>query len=73
LRRLAVDRCGHGCATLLAAIDYLHHNPVRRGFVNMAADWKWSSAGYYGFDPAQQYPGLPTIHSLPAEWLNETD
>ena len=54
------------------AIDYLHHNPVRRGFVKRAVDWKWSSARYYLLDPPQQYAGLPTVHSLPAEWLNET-
>jgi putative transposase len=59
-------------STVLAAIDYLHQNPVRRGLVKMAANWKWSSAGYYLFDPPQQYPGLPTIHSLPAGWLDTT-
>jgi putative transposase len=58
-------------STVLAAIDYLHHNPVRRGFVKRAVDWKWSSARYYLLDPPQQYAGLPTVHSLPAEWLNE--
>ena len=60
-------------STVLAAIDYLHHNPVRRGFVKRAVDWKWSSARYYLVDPPQQYPDLPTVHSLPAEWLDETD
>jgi putative transposase len=56
-------------ATALAAIDYVHHNPVRRGLVRMAVDWKWSSARYYLLDPPEQYPGLPTVHSLPGEWL----
>ena len=59
-------------STVLDAIDYLHHNPVRRGLVKRAVDWKWSSARYYLLDPPQQYAGLPTVHSLPAEWLNET-
>ena len=53
-------------------IDY-YHNPVRRGFVKTAVDWKWSSARYYMFDPPQRHPGLPSVHSLPAEWLNQTD
>jgi putative transposase len=58
-------------STVLAAIDYLHHNLVRRRLVKTAVDWKWSSARYYLFEPPQQYAGLPTVHSLPAEWLNE--
>jgi putative transposase len=58
--------------TAVAAIDYLHHNPVRRGLVDRAVDWKWSSARYCLVDPPQQYPGLPTVHSLPSEWLNES-
>jgi putative transposase len=58
-------------STALAAIDYLHHNPVRRELVEQAVDWKWSSARYYLHDPPQQYAGLPTVYSLPAEWLNE--
>ena len=58
-------------STVLAAIDYFHHNPVRRGLVQAAADWKWSSSRFYLIDPPQQYPGLPTLHSLPAEWLND--
>src|SRR5262245_52229053 len=30
--------------TLLQMIDYLHNNPVWRGLVERACDWKWSSA-----------------------------
>jgi putative transposase len=65
------DRNLTNVPTVLAAIDYLHHNPVRRGLVKRAIDWKWSSARFYLIDPPSQYPGLPTIHSLPADWLNE--
>ena len=28
---------------------------------------------YYLLDPPQQYPDLPTVHGLPAEWLNAPD
>ena len=59
-------------STVLAAIDYLHHNPVRRRLVKSAVDWKWSSVRYYLLDPPRQYPPLPIIHSLPAEWLEVT-
>jgi hypothetical protein len=29
------------------AIDYIHANPVRRGLVEKAEDWEWSSARWY--------------------------
>jgi len=28
-------------------IEYIHNNPVRRGLVSRAEDWKWSSAGWH--------------------------
>jgi putative transposase len=28
-------------------LDYMHLNPVRRGLVLRAVDWKWSSARWY--------------------------
>ena len=34
-------------ATLLKMIDYVHHNPVRRGLTQSPLDWAWSSAGDY--------------------------
>src|SRR5262249_17301291 len=33
--------------TLMAMIDCIHMNPVRRGLVERPTDWKWSSAGWY--------------------------
>jgi putative transposase len=33
--------------TLLAMIEYIHLNPVRRGLVTDPRDWKWSSAGCF--------------------------
>jgi putative transposase len=30
--------------TVWAEIDYIHANPVRRGFCQTAAAWPWSSA-----------------------------
>jgi putative transposase len=30
-----------------AAVDYIHDNPVRRGLVQCALDWPWSSATWY--------------------------
>jgi putative transposase len=34
-------------ATLVHMIEYIHLNPVRRGLVQRAADWIWSSAPFY--------------------------
>jgi putative transposase len=31
---------------VLAMIEYIHGNPVRRKLVNLAEEWKWSSAGW---------------------------
>jgi putative transposase len=53
---------------VLAAIDYIHRNPVRRGFCQRAEDWRWSSARHYA-DVMFRDSGLPTIHGLPAEFL----
>lgn len=33
--------------TLESMIDYIHHNPVRRGLCKRATDWEWSSARWY--------------------------
>ncbi|HEY7119546.1 MAG TPA: hypothetical protein VH475_23340, partial [Tepidisphaeraceae bacterium] len=34
-------------ATLLAMIEYIHNNPLRRGLVARSTDWIWSSARFY--------------------------
>jgi putative transposase len=40
--------------TVQAAIEYIHLNPVRRGLVQRALDWEWSSARWYaGLDPVK--------------------
>jgi putative transposase len=50
-------------ATLLQMIDYIHNNPVRRGLVEKATDWVWSSARFYAGEtrvPIRMDP-LPTL------------
>jgi putative transposase len=37
--------------TLWSMIEYIHQNPVRRGLVVHATEWKWSSAGWYAGKP----------------------
>jgi len=38
-------------ATIHATIEYIHNNPVKRGLVQYAEDWPWSSAGFYAGQP----------------------
>jgi len=65
------DRNLNAPAAIEAVIDYIHKNPVRRGFVTRAVDWKWSSARWYLFDPPRQrFADLPFIHGLPAGTLD---
>ncbi|MDF1582989.1 MAG: transposase [Methyloprofundus sp.] len=34
-------------AVMRQKIDYIHHNPVKRGYVDKAEDWRYSSARNY--------------------------
>ena len=53
---------------VLASIDYLHSNPVRRGLVGRGIDWRWSSCRFYHEEAASKDEALPTIHGLPPEF-----
>ncbi len=57
-RNLSTERA------VLAAIDYIHLNPVRRGLVDQARLWKWSSCRWYEQDGQFHDDALPTIHGL---------
>jgi putative transposase len=37
-------------------LNYMHLNPVRKGFVETAAEWRWSSAKYYETGEAGRIP-----------------
>ena len=52
--------------TLLGMIDYIHLNPVRRGLVTRASDWRWSSARW--FEGITDLPMIPD--KIPPEWIN---
>jgi putative transposase len=36
----------------LEKLRYMHHNPVKRGMVSQAEDWRWSSYRFYFMDEA---------------------
>jgi putative transposase len=52
----------------LAAIAYIHANPVRRGLCQLPEAWPWSSARWYASDCQQADARLPKLTSLPAEF-----
>jgi len=35
---------------VLEVIEYIHHNPVRRGLVEKSTDWAWSSSRFWAGD-----------------------
>jgi putative transposase len=51
--------------TLLAMMDYIHANPVRKGLVDSPYNWRWSSAAWY---LANREIPLP-VDPIPPEWL----
>jgi putative transposase len=56
-------------AAVLASIDYIHHNPVRRGLCEKARDWKWSSARWFESEGSVVDKDLPKIHGLPWDFF----
>ncbi len=36
--------------TLHTKLDYIHKNPITRGLVERADQWRWSSYRYYEYD-----------------------
>ena len=43
------DRNVRNAEEFTVKLRYLHRNPVKRGLVNEAADWRWSSFRHYAF------------------------
>jgi len=60
------DRNLSSASSVEQAIEYIHFNPVRRGLVTRAIDWKWSSARWYVSDGSDLDSHLPAIHGVPA-------
>ena len=52
--------------TLMAMLDYIHMNPVRKCLVERAADWRWSSAAHF----AEVGASPLDIDPIPAAWLD---
>ena len=56
--------------TLLASIDYVHMNPVRRSLCKRAEDWPWSSDRWFRDPAAKIDERLPRLHGLPPHWFD---
>ena len=54
-----------------ASIDYIHMNPVRRGLVDEARLWRWSSCRWYIEESHCRDEALPTVEGCPAEFWDE--
>ncbi len=58
------DRNIESSQVLLASLEYIHANPVRRGLCDRADQWRWSSWHHY-HNPGHADPDLPTVHGMP--------
>jgi putative transposase len=59
------DRNTRNADELARTIQYIHHNPVKRGLVACATDWKWSSARWYAGERKGVLPVDPLDFRLP--------
>lgn len=51
--------------TLLAMIDYIHANPVRKELIASPYEWRWSSAAWY----IARHEIPLAVDPIPPEWL----
>jgi putative transposase len=49
---------------MVAAMDYIHLNPVRRELCEHPDQWKWSSWKHYHEPDQPADPDLPTVHGI---------
>jgi putative transposase len=54
--------------SVLAAIQYIHENPIRRKLCGNILDWKWSSARWYA--DLTNDPDLPRLTALPPHFFS---
>jgi putative transposase len=59
------DRNLFSLEAAIAAAEYIHNNPVRRGLRLTPGEWKWSSWRYYHLPNQAADPDLPRIDGFP--------
>lgn len=58
---------GAELAVLAEAVDYVHMNPVKAGWVKRAEDWRWSSVRKYSgsvYEKGTRHPVSPIDRAL---------
>lgn len=60
------DRNIESARALYGMVDYIHQNPMRKTLVTSAADWKWSSAGWFVETPLNEL----RPDTIPVDWLD---
>ena len=63
------DRNLQSEAAIVASIDYIHQNPVRRGLCEKVIDWKWSSASYFLGLGSPSDADFPEVAGLPPDFM----
>ena len=58
------ERCVRHERELAERLDYLHHNPGRRGLVQRPEDWRWSSYNNFSLEE-QRVAGCP----IPSDYV----
>jgi putative transposase len=58
------------CPAVLAAIQYIHENPIRRKHCQCVLDWTWSSARWYA--DLTEDSSLAKLTSLPPHFFDST-
>jgi putative transposase len=68
----AVERAMRSDRHFWATLNYVHHNPVRHGYVERWTDWRWSSATQYleqtGVEEAKRIWGDYPIRDYGKGW-----
>ena len=64
------DRNLERAETVLAAIDYFHLNPVKRGLVKRAVEWQWSSARWFEGLEYHKDVRVPKLEKIDGEFLS---
>jgi putative transposase len=68
----AVERAMRSDRHYWATLNYVHHNPVRHGYVERWTDWPWSSAAEYlaqtGVEEAKRIWREYPLHDYGKDW-----
>lgn len=67
------DTCLRGKHDYWTRFNYIHHNPVKHGYVSCMSDWAWSSYGYYLTHKGQEWMADLFARYPVASWGDETD